>query len=38
VFDVKTSQQLKLIEGKNDLGSGVLANDIISAKKNKEGK
>ena len=38
VFDVKTSQQVSSIEGKNDLGSGVLETDLITAKKNLQAK
>lgn len=37
-FNVKSSQHIALIEGRNDLGSGVSEADIITAKKNLEGK
>lgn len=37
-FNVKSSQHLSIIEGRNDLGSGVSEADIITAKKNLEGK
>lgn len=38
VFNVKTSQQVASIEGRKDLGSGVSDIDLVSAKKNLEGK
>ncbi|XP_058810769.1 periodic tryptophan protein 2 homolog [Phymastichus coffea] len=37
-FDVKTATQLSSIEGRNDLGSGRLETDLITAKKSLEGK
>lgn len=37
-FNVKSSQHIALIEGRNDLGSGVSEADIITAKKNLDGK
>lgn len=38
VFDVKTAAQISTIEGRNDLDSGRLDTDVITAKKNKQGK
>lgn len=38
IFHVKTSQQLGTIDGRNDLGSGLTDDDMITAKKNLEGK
>ncbi|GAB0091607.1 Periodic tryptophan protein 2 [Sergentomyia squamirostris] len=38
VFHVKSAQQVALIEGRNDLGSGVSEVDIVTAKKNLQGK
>lgn len=38
VFNVKTSNQVASIEGRNDLGSGMSEADLITAKKNKENK
>ncbi|KAG4068090.1 hypothetical protein HA402_001515 [Bradysia odoriphaga] len=38
MFNVKTSQQVGSIEGRNDLGSGVSKTDLITAKKNLQGK
>lgn len=38
IFNVKTTQQVASIEGRNDLGSGVSDIDLVSAKKNLEGK
>lgn len=38
MFDIKTSQQVGSIEGRNDLGSGVSKSDLITAKKNLQGK
>ncbi|KNC28885.1 hypothetical protein FF38_07379 [Lucilia cuprina] len=38
VFDVKTASQISTIEGRNDLDSGRLDTDVITAKKNKLGK
>lgn len=38
MFDVRTSQQTGSIEGRNDLGSGVSKTDLITAKKNLQGK
>ncbi|XP_055853806.1 periodic tryptophan protein 2 homolog [Episyrphus balteatus] len=38
VFDVKTTTQIASIEGRNDLGSGRSAIDLITSKKNKETK
>lgn len=37
-FDCKTATQLSSIEGRNDLGSGRLETDLITAKKSLEGK
>lgn len=37
-FNVKTSQQIGTIEGRQDLGSGRSEVDLITAKKNLEGK
>ncbi|XP_005178449.1 periodic tryptophan protein 2 homolog [Musca domestica] len=38
VFDVKTATQISTIEGINDLNSGRLETDVITAKQNKKGK
>lgn len=38
VFEVKTATQISTIEGRNDLDSGRLETDIITAKKNQQGK
>ncbi|XP_055697222.1 periodic tryptophan protein 2 homolog isoform X3 [Phlebotomus papatasi] len=38
VFHAKAAQQVALIEGRNDLGSGVSELDIVTAKKNLQGK
>lgn len=38
MFNVKTSQQIGSIEGRNDLGSGVSKTDLITAKKNLQAK
>lgn len=38
VFDVRTSQQVAQIEGRNDLGSSVSETDIVTAKKNLQSK
>uniref|UniRef100_A0A1I8PA59 Small-subunit processome Utp12 domain-containing protein n=1 Tax=Stomoxys calcitrans TaxID=35570 RepID=A0A1I8PA59_STOCA len=38
VFDVKTAAQLSTIEGINDLDSGRLETDVVTAKSNKKGK
>lgn len=38
IFNVKDSQQVASIEGRNDLGSGVSDTDLITAKKNLQGK
>lgn len=38
VFNVKTAQQVATIEGRNDMGSGVSDVDLVTAKKNLDGK
>ncbi|XP_053962765.1 periodic tryptophan protein 2 homolog [Anastrepha ludens] len=38
IFDVKTSTQISCIEGRNDLAGGRYENDVITGKKNLEGK
>lgn len=38
IFDVKTATQVNTIEGRNDLGSGRLVTDIVTAKKNAQSK
>lgn len=38
MFNIRTSQQVGSIEGRNDLGSGVSKTDLITAKKNLQGK
>ncbi|XP_063709764.1 periodic tryptophan protein 2 homolog [Culicoides brevitarsis] len=38
VFNVKTAQQVATIEGRKDMGSGVSDVDLVTAKKNLEGK
>ncbi|XP_059620892.1 periodic tryptophan protein 2 homolog isoform X2 [Phlebotomus argentipes] len=38
VFHAKSAQQVALIEGRNDLGSGVSEVDVVTAKKNLQGK
>lgn len=38
IFNVRDSNQVGSIEGRNDLGSGVSETDLITAKKNLEGK
>ncbi|XP_065369426.1 periodic tryptophan protein 2 homolog [Calliphora vicina] len=38
VFDVKTAAQISTIEGRNDLDSGRLDTDVVTADKNKQGK
>lgn len=37
-FNIKEASQIKFIEGRNDLGSGVSDVDLISAKKNLQAK
>jgi len=37
-FDCKTAKQTNFIEGRNDLGAGVSETDLITAKKNLQGK
>lgn len=38
IFDVKSATQVSTIEGRNDLSSGRLETDIVTAKKNAESK
>jgi len=38
IFDCKTANQVTTIEGRNDLGSGRLETDVVTAKKNAQSK
>lgn len=38
IFDIKSSSQVTTIEGRNDLSSGRLEADMITAKKNTQAK